>query len=62
MGGKLLAEKTDCKYLGSIPIDPSLTNCIEKGLNFLDNLKDSSSFNQSKLIANILIDEQSINS
>jgi hypothetical protein len=55
MGGKLLAEKTDCKYLGSIPIDPSLTNCIEKGLNFLDNLKDSASFNQSKLIINTLI-------
>jgi hypothetical protein len=55
MGGKLLAEKSDCKYLGSIPIDPSLTNCIEKGLNFLENLKDSASFNQSKLIINTLI-------
>ena len=56
MGGKMLAEKTDCTYLGSIPIDQTLTNCVENGMNFLDTLKDSPSFTQIKLITNLLIE------
>lgn len=51
----MLAEKTDCIYLGSIPIDPSLTICIEKGLDFIECLGNSTSFNQVRLITNSLI-------
>lgn len=55
MGGKILAEKTGCTYLGSVPIDPNLTVCIENGLNFLETLKDSTSYLQAKVISDTLI-------
>ena len=60
-GGKMLAEKTGCIYLGSIPIDHSLTFCIEKGMNFIQFLKESSSFKQIKLITDLLIEQNNNN-
>jgi hypothetical protein len=54
-GGKILAEKSNCKFLGSIPIDPILTTCIENGRNFLETLNDSAVFKNMKEITDILV-------
>lgn len=54
-GGKMLAEKTNCIFLGSIPIDPKLTQCIENGLDFLITLKDSPCFLNIKEITDNLL-------
>ena len=52
-GGKILAERSNCKFLGSIPIDPILTTCIENGKNFLETLNDSAVFKNMKEIDDI---------
>jgi len=44
-GGKLLAAELDIEFLGKIPIDPQLTSCEDKGLNFLDKFPLSQSLN-----------------
>ncbi len=54
-GGKILAEKTNCRFLGAIPLDPVLTNCIENGLNFLDTLKGSAIMENLKAVVDILV-------
>ncbi len=54
-GGKLLAEKTNCKYLGSIPLDPNLCKSIEEGKNFADSLENSQTIKYIDEITNALI-------
>lgn len=54
-GGKSLAEKTECVFLGTIPIDPALTNCFEHGKNFLNELKNSAIMENLDSIVNNLI-------
>lgn len=54
-GGKILAEKTGCVFLGAIPLDPILSNCIENGLKFLETLKDSAILENVNAIVNILL-------
>ncbi len=51
----MLAEKSNCKFLGSIPIDPILTACIENGKNFLETLNDSAVFKNMKEISDVLV-------
>lgn len=35
-GGKALAEQTNVPYLGSVPLDPVLTNALERGMGMKD--------------------------
>jgi hypothetical protein len=56
-GGQLLAEKTGCRFLGAISLDPLLSNCIENGLNFLDTLKGSAIMDQLTAIVDLLLVE-----
>ncbi|CAF0807655.1 unnamed protein product [Brachionus calyciflorus] len=54
-GGKILAEKSNCTFLGAIPIDPNLTRCIENGLDFLTTLKDSPCYSNIKEITDKIL-------
>lgn len=40
-GGQALCELTGLKYLGSIPVDPKLCECVETGINFVEKFSDS---------------------
>ncbi|EGG21887.1 nucleotide binding protein 1-like protein [Cavenderia fasciculata] len=41
-GGRLLAEQCSLPFLGKIPIDPYLTACSEKGINYFKEYPNSS--------------------
>jgi len=53
-GGKILAESTNCIYLGSIPIDTTLTTCTASGHTFIEALKDSHVYTKIKEITQVL--------
>lgn len=40
-GGEALCELANLKFLGSIPIDPNLCQCTERGEDFVSRFKDS---------------------
>lgn len=40
-GGESLAKKYHIPFLGSIPLDPQLTQCLEEGKSFLEHCKSS---------------------
>ncbi|EAL68764.1 nucleotide binding protein 2 [Dictyostelium discoideum AX4] len=41
-GGKLLAEQCNIKFLGKLPIDPNLSICSERGINYFTEYPNSS--------------------
>ncbi|KAF2075992.1 hypothetical protein CYY_002699 [Polysphondylium violaceum] len=47
-GGKLLAEQTNIPFLGKLPIDPYLTACSEKGVNYFKEYPNSSTLSALK--------------
>ncbi|RNA22676.1 cytosolic Fe-S cluster assembly factor NUBP2 -like protein [Brachionus plicatilis] len=55
-GGKILADNSNCNFLGAIPIDPNLTQCIETGQEFLATLKDSPCYTNIKEVVDKIIE------
>ncbi len=56
-GGKLLAEKTNCKFLGSIPLDPNLCKSIEEGKNFAETFENSQTIKYIDEITATILDQ-----
>jgi len=54
-GGKLLADELNIKFLGRIPIDPTLTQCCDSGVSFLDKFSDSTSLQAIQALSSSLI-------
>ncbi|KAB7505660.1 Cytosolic Fe-S cluster assembly factor NUBP2 [Armadillidium nasatum] len=49
-GGQKLAEKYSVPFLGKVPIDPSLTKCLETGESYLERFSQSEG---SKIMKNV---------
>eukprot|EP01132_Coremiostelium_polycephalum_P000870 gene870-1088_t len=47
-GGRLLAEQCEIPFLGKLPIDPYLTICAEKGINYFKEYPNSSTLSALK--------------
>lgn len=54
-GGQALCELTGLKYLGSIPVDPKLCECVESGINFVEKFSESKAAILIKEVANNLV-------
>ncbi|GAM25810.1 hypothetical protein SAMD00019534_089850 [Acytostelium subglobosum LB1] len=50
-GGRLLAEQCSLPFLGKLPIDPLLTTCSEKGMNYFVEYPNSSTLVALKQLA-----------
>ncbi len=53
----MLAENTNCPYLGSVPIDPILTTCTDSGQSFIESLKGSVVYAKFKEITDKLVSQ-----
>ncbi|XP_074476224.1 cytosolic Fe-S cluster assembly factor nubp2 [Sebastes fasciatus] len=54
-GGEELAELTGCPFLGSVPLDPLLSSCIEEGKDFMKAFPDSATFSAISSISQTLL-------
>lgn len=54
-GGEELAKLTGSAFLGSVPLDPLLTESLEEGRDFLQAFPESSTFTAISHIANTLL-------
>jgi hypothetical protein len=56
-GGEKLATFANVPFLGSIPIDPKLGDCLDSGHNFVEAFSESEAALRFKTIANNLTEE-----
>jgi len=54
-GGEKMAEQLNIRFLGRIPLDPSITSCIEQGKSFFDQSPNSTSLQPIVQLAKTLI-------
>ncbi|XP_061823651.1 cytosolic Fe-S cluster assembly factor nubp2 [Nerophis lumbriciformis] len=54
-GGEELAKLTGSVFLGSVPLDPKLSTCIEEGKDFLKSFPDSATFSAISSITQTLL-------
>ncbi|XP_078346703.1 cytosolic Fe-S cluster assembly factor NUBP2 homolog [Oculina patagonica] len=58
-GGEALAKSCDVPFLGSIPLDPSLTKSLEEGQAFIDLFPNSPTLDAVNVITSKLLDMES---
>jgi len=58
-GGRALAQYSGVPFLGEIPIEPQLTRCLETGINFVGQYKESIAAQRFKGIASQVLDPKS---
>ncbi|KAM4624381.1 cytosolic Fe-S cluster assembly factor nubp2 [Polymixia lowei] len=54
-GGEELAKLTGSTFLGSVPLDPALTTCIEEGKDFIQAFPESATFRAINSICRSLL-------
>nr|XP_057917171.1 cytosolic Fe-S cluster assembly factor nubp2 [Doryrhamphus excisus] len=54
-GGEELAKLTGSVFLGSVPLDPKLSTCIEEGEDFLKSFPNSATFSAISRITHTLL-------
>jgi len=57
-GGRLLADEFQIRFVGKIPLDPVLTSCCERGINFLEQTSSSLTIEPIRTFAKKLLEEQ----
>jgi len=58
-GGEALAKSCNASFLGSIPLDPSLTQSLEDGQAFIDLFPNSPTLSAVNIITSKLIELES---
>jgi len=56
-GGEQMAQQLNLRFLGRIPLDPTITNCVEKGKSFFDQNPNSPSLKPIEELAKALTDQ-----
>ena len=54
-GGEELAKLTGCPFLGSVPLDPTLSTSVEEGKDFLHSFPDTATFTALNSICQTLL-------
>jgi len=58
-GGEALAKSCNVPFLGSIPLDPSLTQSLEDGQAFIDLFPNSPTLNAVNVVTSKLLQMES---